>query len=398
MGRNHSTGGSHTFGKFSQALRHGHCTYVSPFLFANYLTIFVARLAALAAAIGATLLCLQPGMLVAQPLTQRVEPVIVTGRLPLPALNQVRDEIPAAVKVIDAAGIEKNGGPTLADTLNARLGSVNLNGIQGNPFQPDINVRGFTASPILGTPQGVAVMVDGVRFNQPFGDVVSWDLLPKRAISSMLVLPGSNPLFALNALGAAIAITTKDGLRNPGRSMQAGYGSNARRSVEIEYGGSSESGLNWYATGTLFREDGWRVNSASDVRQAFAKLSFSFGSTDIKASVAFADNTLNGNALQAARLLTAEYKSIFTQADTTKNRSSLFNLAIAHAFSETSLVSGNVYHRRIHTSAVSSDVNQNSLDQLVYQPSVIEGTALAAAGFTGVPSSGATASNTPFPK
>ena len=191
-------------------------------------------------------------MLVAQPLTQRVEPVIVTGRLPLPALNQVRDEIPAAVKVIDAAGIEKNGGPTLADTLNARLGSVNLNGIQGNPFQPDINVRGFTASPILGTPQGVAVMVDGVRFNQPFGDVVSWDLLPKRAISSMLVLPGSNPLFALNALGAAIAITTKDGLRNPGRSMQAGYGSNARRSVEIKYGGSSESGLNWYATGTLF--------------------------------------------------------------------------------------------------------------------------------------------------
>ena len=337
-------------------------------------------------------------MLFAQTLAQRVEPVIVTGRLPLPALDQLRDEIPAAVKVIDAAAIEKNGGPTLADTLNSRLGSVNLNGIQGNPFQPDINVRGFTASPILGTPQGVAVMVDGVRFNQPFGDVVSWDLLPKNAISSMLVLPGSNPLFGLNALGAVIAITTKDGPRNPGRSIQAGYGSNARRSVEIEYGGSIESGLNWYATGTQFRENGWRINSASDVRQAFAKLGFSFGSTDIKASVAFADNTLNGNALQEARLLAAEYKSIFTQTDTTKNRSHLFNLAIARAFSETSLVSGNVYHRRIHTRAVSSDVNQNSLDQSVYQPSAIEGAALAATGFTGVPSSGATASNTPFPK
>ena len=33
--------------------------------------------------------------------------------------------------------------------------------------------RGYTASPLLGTPQGLSVYMDGVRMNQAFGDVVS---------------------------------------------------------------------------------------------------------------------------------------------------------------------------------------------------------------------------------
>ena len=53
---------------------------------------------------------------------------------------------------------------------------VHVNEMQGNPFQPDVNYRGYTASPLLGTPQGLSVYMDGVRLNQPFGDVVSWDL------------------------------------------------------------------------------------------------------------------------------------------------------------------------------------------------------------------------------
>jgi hypothetical protein len=57
--------------------------------------------------------------------------------------------------------------------------------MQENPFQPDVNYRGYTASPLLGTPEGISVYVDGVRQNQPFGDVVSWDLIPKDAISEM---------------------------------------------------------------------------------------------------------------------------------------------------------------------------------------------------------------------
>jgi hypothetical protein len=32
--------------------------------------------------------------------------------------------------------------------------------------------------------------MDGVRLNQPFGDVVSWDLIPRVAISSLTLIPG----------------------------------------------------------------------------------------------------------------------------------------------------------------------------------------------------------------
>ena len=58
-------------------------------------------------------------------------------------------------------------GATLASTM---LASVNLNETQANPFQPDVQFRGFVASPLLGLPQGLAVYQDGVRANEPFGD------------------------------------------------------------------------------------------------------------------------------------------------------------------------------------------------------------------------------------
>ena len=79
-----------------------------------------------------------------------------------------------------------------------------------------MSYRGYTASPLLGTPQGLSVYMDGVRFNQPFGDIVSWDLIPRLAISSMALMPGSNPLFGLNTLGGALSVETKNGVRDPG--------------------------------------------------------------------------------------------------------------------------------------------------------------------------------------
>jgi hypothetical protein len=114
------------------------------------------------------------------------------------------------------ATIESSQAVSLFDFLGRRSGSVNLNEIQGNPFQADLNYRGYTASPLLGTPQGISVYLDGVRFNQPFGDVVSWDLIPRQVISEVAMLPGSNPIFGLNTLGGALVLRTKDGQNHPG--------------------------------------------------------------------------------------------------------------------------------------------------------------------------------------
>src|SRR5262249_37368552 len=167
---------------------------------------------------------------------------------------------------------EKSGSLDFSALLNKQLSGVHVNQNQENPYQPDVNYRGYTASPLLGTPQGISVYMDGVRQNQPFGDIVAWDLIPKIAISEVALMPGSNPVFGLNTLGGALSVETKDGNSQPGVTLQVNGGSFGRRAGEMEYGGSDKKGFNWYVAGNLFREDGWRVASPSEVRQTFGKL------------------------------------------------------------------------------------------------------------------------------
>ena len=99
----------------------------------------------------------------AQELAQLLPQVEVIGVLPLPGLNLPRDQVPAPVQAYTGMDIERSGATDLSEFMNRRMGSVHVNNIQGNAFQPDVNYRGFTASPLLGTPQGLAVYMDGVR-------------------------------------------------------------------------------------------------------------------------------------------------------------------------------------------------------------------------------------------
>ena len=117
--------------------------------------------------------------------------------------------------------------------------------MQGNPFQPDLNYRGYTASPLLGTPQGLSVYMDGVRLNQPFGDVVSWDLIPRQAIASMTLMPGSNPLFGLNTLGGALSIQTKDGRDAPGTIRPGDVRQRHASRGRVRAGGTAPAACNW---------------------------------------------------------------------------------------------------------------------------------------------------------
>ena len=100
--------------------------------------------------------------------------------------------------------------------MNNNLIGVSVNETQNNPYQPDVLFRGFTASPLLGTPQGLSVFQDGVRVNEPFGDAVNWDLIPVNAIADMILIPGSNPVFGLNTLGGSLSVTTKNGRTHKG--------------------------------------------------------------------------------------------------------------------------------------------------------------------------------------
>lgn len=330
----------------------------------------------------------------ADPPVFKVEVIETT---PLPGLGLKPEQLPAPVQTAVGADVEASGALDLSDFLNRRFNGVFVNEMQNNPFQPDLNYRGYTASPLLGTPQGLSIYMDGVRMNQPFGDVVSWDLIPRMAIGSATLMPGSNPLFGLNTLGGALSIETKDGRTSPGTTVRAIYGSNVRRAVEFEHGGSRASGVHWYVAGNLFAEDGWREDSPSNVGQLFGKLGWHRTDAETSLSVGYADTSLTGNGLQEQRFLDRDFASVYTKPDDTDNRATFLNLTTRHDWSTTLGFSGNVYYRDIRTNTFNGDINDDSLVQSVYQPNAAEQAALTAAGYTGFPASGETALNTPFP-
>jgi outer membrane receptor protein involved in Fe transport len=323
--------------------------------------------------------------------------VSVVSATPLAGLDRPVDEMPAPVKTATDKDIETSGAVDLSDFLNRRFSNVYLNEIQGNPMQPDLNYRGYTASPLLGTPQGISIYLDGVRLNQPFGDVVSWDLIPRVAVGEMALVPGSNPLFGLNTLGGAVSLRSKDGITHQGTSLTMRGGSFGRRMGDLEHGGAAANGLNWYLASTMFFEDGWREASPSNVRQFLGRLGVQKQRTAVSLMASFANNSLIGNGLQEQRFLLRDYRSSYTKPDQTANRSPFVNLNVRRSLTAKVSLAGNVYFRHIRTLTLNGDLNEGSLDQAVYQPGAAERAALAAAGYTGFPTAGANATNTPWP-
>ncbi len=322
----------------------------------------------------------------------------VVSTTPLGGTDLDKDQIAGPVQTATAQDIQNSGALELGDFMNRQLNGVYLNEMQGNPFQPDVNFRGYTASPLLGTPEGLSVYVDGVRQNQPFGDVVSWDLIPKDSISEITLVPGSDPLFGLNTLGGAISITTKSGLTNPGWGGDALYGSSGRKQVEGEWGGGKATGFNWFLSGLGFHESGWRFDSPSDIRQGFARLGWRTEKTDFALTMSYAYNTMIGNGLQDYRLLQTDYSSVYSIPDSTANRSPSFNFIARHTFSNELTFTGNAWYRNIRTEEIDANFNTDEVGNLIYQPTPEEQAVLSAAGYTGFPTSGADISNTPFPK
>ena len=324
--------------------------------------------------------------------------VDVVSQTPLAGTDLQIDQIAGPVQTATAADIENSGALELGDFMNRELNGVFINAMAENPFQPDVNFRGYTASSILGTPEGISVYVDGVRQNQPFGDVVAWDLIPKDSISEMAMIPGSDPLYGLNTLGGAISVTTKSGLTNPGISGHVLYGGAGRKEVDAQWGGGGATGFNWFVSGLGFHESGWRFDSPSDVRQGFVRLGWRTNKTDLALTTTYAYNTMAGNALQDFRLLQTNYVSSYTPGDVIANRAPMFNFIARHSFSENLTFSGNVWFRNIRTESINPNFNTNILGTDIYQPTPDEQATLSAAGYSGFPTNGANITNTAFPK
>ena len=284
--------------------------------------------------------------------------VEVVGTTLLPGSGVALRKLPANAQLFTSRDLRRQGAASLTEFLEGNVTGLTVNAAQGNPYQPDINVRGFSASPLVGTPQGISVFLDGVRVNEPFGDSVNWDLIPQSAIASIQLIPGSNPAFGLNTLGGAIAIYTKSGSseypNRPGGTVTLSGGSFGRRTLGFEAGGKAEQ-WDWFATGNDSADHGWAQHNPSHVRQLFAKVGWQDDSTDLDLSVQLADNYLEGT--QTLPLSFTDIRQAYTWPDSNTNRVAAFALKGSKALSETWLLSGNGYLRSFRNSNLSSNVN-----------------------------------------
>jgi outer membrane receptor protein involved in Fe transport len=281
--------------------------------------------------------------------------VDVVGVAPLPGFGVPLRDVPANVQLFDNRLLSRTRPSTLTQFLDANANSVGAASGQGNAFQQSLDFRGFAASPLLGTPQGLSVFQDGVRINEVFGDVVNWDLLPRGAISSMQLIPGSTPAFGLNTLGGALAIYTKSGAQYPGTLVELSGGSFGRRALDVETG-TARGHVDAFATAHLGDDDGWALHNASRVRQFFGKLGVQDERSDLDASITLADNALHGAQTLPLSFLDRP-REPYTYPDVNENRLAFVVAKASRFVDDTRLLDGNVYYRHFRNTNVSSNVN-----------------------------------------
>ena len=283
------------------------------------------------------------------------EEVVVVGTTPGGAARLDVNHIPFAVQTADADAFERSQSLDLTDYMNANLGSVSINSAQNNPLQPDVQFRGFTASPLLGLAQGISVYQNGARINEPLGDTVSWDLLPESAINSISLISGANPLFGLNTLGGALSIEMKDGFNFQGHQAEIYAGSWNRSVGNIESGGNNDS-WGYYINVNYFEEDGWRDLSESDALNAYGSISWRDGDRSAaNLSVQSGDSELFGNGALPVGMLKSDRGAVFTAPDITENDMVQFVFDASHFVSDKVQVAATAFYRNNKTDAFNGD-------------------------------------------
>ena len=285
------------------------------------------------------------------PFAQQVD---VIGVGPTPGSTVDRDRFPATVAVVTAAEIEDRHAASLPEALNEQLGSVVLEGATTNLFQPTLRFRGFTASPLLGLPQGVAVYQNGARINEPFGDTVQFDLIPQFAVNRLQLSAGAEPTYGLNALGGAMVLDLKNGFDNTGFRGEFSGGSFDRYSATAEWGANSGP---WavYLGATRFDENGWRKAQPSEVTQAVADVAYRDETIDAGVTFTYADSSINGNAPAPIELLDVDRSAVFTYPDITDNRLGFVQGRFDIAVSPTWSVQVTGYYRDLDRKTLNGD-------------------------------------------
>ena len=235
--------------------------------------------------------------------------VEVIAPSPLAGIGVPRDKVPSNAQTIAPPDTATAGPAPLVSGLDRQLGSVNLNENEDNPYQPDVQYRGFEATSVLGTPIGLAVYQNGIRLNEPFGDAVSWDLIPTFAIDRLSIIP-TNPLYGLNALGGALVIGMKNGFTFQGGEAEAFGGSFGQRQFTLQYG-KRVGDFAAYIGATDAHQDGFRKLSPSLLRQLYADVGAEGNAGSLHVTFTGANNKLAGLGPTPIELVDRDRSAVF---------------------------------------------------------------------------------------
>ncbi|WP_336951628.1 TonB-dependent receptor [Sphingobium aromaticivastans] len=254
---------------------------------------------------------------------------------------------------LTGADIGRAGSPDLLGALTRSIAGVTLQDAQGNPWQPNLVYRGFTASPLQGQAQGLAVYLDGARFNQPFGDTVAFDLLPEAAIRNFTLFD-SSAVYGLNALGGAMVIDTKTGASDPGLEASLSAGRFGTREASVA-GGFQKGDFSAFGAFQYRHEDGWRDHSPSTLYNGYADFGFDTATGGLHLKWIGADTDLTGNGVAPVELLAADRRAVFTWPDKARARYGRISLHPWVALGEGTRIEGTLYAQRLKLRTVNGD-------------------------------------------
>ena len=282
-----------------------------------------------------------------------VPEIEIIGTSPMLGTGVAAEDIPMKVQTFSPDDFKSGRPLDLPALLSTKMGSVATVDVQNNPFQKNVSYRGFNASPLLGEAQGIAVYQNGVRVNEPFGDVMQWDLIPEVAIHQGELI-SSNPVFGLNALGGAIALRLKNGFMYDGVGAEGYGGYFGRGGSQMELGTSTENAALYFAFDRQ-HDDSWRNHERSDVERAYVNVAYRHDNFDLELDFVRAVNDLRGNGLTPVELLESNRRAVFTWPDVTKNDLLATTLSGNYFLNDSVSIQANTYLRRMFRKTLNGD-------------------------------------------
>ena len=274
---------------------------------------------------------------------QNLPEIQIIATTPLQGPGVDRDKIPSLTSSVNAEDIQRSNSPNVTNTLFQRIPGITLSDPNGNSAQQEIRYRGFAASPLQGTPQGLAVYLNGIRINEAFGDTVNWDLIPTNAIQRADVFT-NNPIFGLNALGGAISLQLKNGFTWQGFEQELQAGSFGRVQGSMQYGGQVG---NWstYVAAQALSDSGWRQSSPAKLGRFYGDIGYRDEKAELHLFGSVASTSFGVAAATPIQLLDRDWTSVYTTPQTTQNNTQMVGLNGKYALTDTWSLQGNLYTR-----------------------------------------------------